>query len=153
MYRTRVRNMGHCLTSRRTLQAGGSHADSPPNDDEQDGLSTDEKVRFTRAFARFDANGDGFIDQKEMMHLLEEQAGKPTEQHNSASTSRLKACREVCNRKTSSVSKKSAEEMRGWMGLTADEDVALDGFLKMLARLKRKLAGSAHDQQCEPLLS
>jgi hypothetical protein len=39
------------------------------------------------------------------------------------------------------------------MGLTANEDVSLDGFLKMLARLKRELAGSAHNQQCEPFIA
>ena len=66
----------------------------------------------------------------------------------------LEACQQVCKKdQTSSISEKSATEIRGWMGLTANEDVSLDGFLKMLARLKRELAGSAHNQQCEPFIA
>jgi hypothetical protein len=38
--------------------------------------------------------------------------------------------------------------MRGWMGLTADEDVSLDSFIRMLERLKKQLKTSVHDQEC-----
>ena len=46
------------------------------------------------------------------------------------------------------MSDRSVEEMRGWMGLTADEDVSLDSFLRMLERMKSELVASVHNQQC-----
>ena len=36
------------------------------------GLSTDEKARFARVFARFDRDGNGLIDKQEMLQLLED---------------------------------------------------------------------------------
>jgi hypothetical protein len=111
------------------------------------GLSIDEEARFTRAFARYDVDGNGWIDQAEMLHLLEEQTGRETNPEIHQSRCR-KILGKVLDRKP--MSERNVEEMRGWMGLTPDEDVSLVSFLRMLTRLKQELEASAHDQECAP---
>jgi hypothetical protein len=86
------------------------------------------------------------IDKQEMLHLLEEQTRRG-EKPDSANDG---WCRQQLSKlaKKKPMSERSAEEMRGWMGLTADEDVSLDSFIQMLERLKRQLKTSVHDQEC-----
>ena len=108
-------------------------------------LTSEEKARYTRAFVRYDRDGNGSIDQKEMLHLLEDQTGKMSTDSTAGFSWRQKCETRIINKM---MSDRSVEEMRGWMGLTADEDVSLDSFLRMLERMKSELVASVHNQQC-----
>ena len=128
-------------------QTRHSRPDAPDGsaESEAEGLSTEEKARFARVFARFDRDGNGLIDKDEMLHLLEEQT-----RHKAPNSDTDGWCRQQLSKlaKKKPMSERSAEEMRGWMGLAADEDVSLDSFIQMLERLKRQLKTSVHDQEC-----
>ena len=140
-----LRALQHTIDVQRT-RGSASQPDGPAGMElVAEGLSTEEKARFARVFARFDRDGNGLIDKQEMLRLLEEQTS------NTAPDSDTDGW---CGQKLSKLTKKkpiserSAEEMRGWMGLTADEDVSLDSFIRMLERLKTRLETSGHDQKC-----
>jgi hypothetical protein len=109
-----------------------------------EGLSPAVEANYRRAFERYDSDGSGLIDQLEMHQLLED--------HTSDTVT--PAANSSCFRKLwdwvfakKPMSQQRAEEMRGWMGLTADEAVSMDDFLRMLTRMHRELQASAYDQQ------
>jgi hypothetical protein len=126
-----------------------SRPDAPGVDPEPEGLSTQEKARFARVFTLFDRDGNGSIDKHEMLHLLEERT-----RHEGPDRDTDGWCRQQLSKlaKKKPMSERSAEEMRGWLGLSVDEDVSLDSFIQMLERLKRQLKTSVHDQECATAL-
>jgi hypothetical protein len=107
-------------------------------------LTAEEKMGYTRAFERYDANGSGHIDPAEMLQLLKDHTQKGSQPVEVRSWLRKQWDRLLG---TKPMSEQSANEMRGWMGLTADDDIAIDDFMRAMVRLKRERTTSVHDQQ------
>jgi hypothetical protein len=134
-----LRAMKHTVDARKVC---ATHDEAGANADD---LSADEKAKGTQAFARYDSDDSGLIDQQEMLHLLEEQTGRTKLTKGRSLRHKLKA-----HFVDESMAEWRAEEMRGWMGLQPGEDVSLESFLRMLARMKRERFASTHDLKCVP---